>query len=336
MGIKNLSSIITTHAPNSITKKTFKDLLGKVVAIDAAIQVYAYVIALRNNAEDIKNIYGESTSHIHAVVSKALLLMDNGITPIYVFDGKPPTLKYNTLDKRREIRETAKKEMDEMDELGEDDVERKTKLFKKSTVITWKQMEQCKEVLRAMGIKVIDAPEESDSQCAYLTKELFAYGVGSEDMDILTFGAKKLLRNISSSKKNEIIEYDLSKILEELKYTQQEFIDLCILLGCDYVEHIDGIGPKKAKDIIDEYRSIDNFLQKSPDIKSGKYSIDEDYLESVQLARDYFLNGPAEVFTTNQLKLEAVNQRKLKDLLINKYSYSKTKVDKIIQKIINS
>jgi flap endonuclease-1 len=197
-------------------------------------------------------------------------------------------------------------------------------------------MDQCKEILRAMGIPVIESPEESDSQCALLTSNNVAYGVGSEDMDILTFGAKKLLRNISSSKRNEIIEYDLMKILEELKYTHQEFIDLCILLGCDYVDHIDGVGVKRAKDIIDEYRTIDNFLDKSPDIKSGKFKIDEGYLKEVKQARDYFLNGPGNIYIPNEVKLVNLDQKKIKELLINKYSYSKTKVEKIIKKIIDA
>jgi flap endonuclease-1 len=331
MGIKNLSSLIQIYAPNSIKKIHFDDLNGKKIAIDASLLIYSYVIAIRNTSEDLTNVDGEITSHIHAVVSKTLLYLDNGITPIFVFDGKPPVLKNDTLDKRKEVRETAKKLF-----LEENNEEKKIKLFKKSTIITWKQMDQCKEILRAMGIPVVEAPEESDSQCANLCKENIAYGVGSEDMDILTFGSNKLLRNISSSKKNEIIEYDLNKILNELNYTQQEFIDLCILLGCDYVNHIDGIGVKRAKDIIDEYRSIDNFLEKSNEIKNKKYEVDNDYINKVNKARNYFLNGPSIIYSNNQLKLGSLDQKKIKELLINKYSYSKIKVDKIIKKIIDA
>ena len=104
MGIKNLSSLIQSYAPSSITKKHFSDLTGKKLAIDASLLIYSYVIAIRNTSDDLKNIHGEITSHIHAVVSKTLLYLDNGITPIYVFDGKPPSLKNDTLDKRREER----------------------------------------------------------------------------------------------------------------------------------------------------------------------------------------------------------------------------------------
>ena len=333
MGIKNLSALLNLYAPKSITKKQFIDLTEKKIAIDASLLIYSYVIAIRNTSSDLTNTNGDMTSHIHAVVSKTLLYLDNSIIPIFVFDGKPPNLKSSVLDKRKEDRQIARKLLDDA---TDDDTDRKIKLFKKTTVITSKQMEQCKEILRAMGIPVIEAPEESDSQCASLTTDNDVYGVGSEDMDILTFGAKRLLRNISSSKKNEIVEYDLEKILVELQYTKEQFIDLCILLGCDYVEHIDGIGIKKAKEIIDEYKSIENFLEKSLDIINEKYIVSSNYLDKVKSARSYFLTAPSVDLLNNQLKLNLPNERKIKDLLINKYSYSKTKVEKIISKLINA
>jgi flap endonuclease-1 len=126
MGIKNLSSLLNTYAPNCISKKQFSDLTGKKIAIDSALLIYSYVIAIRNSSEDITNIDGEITSHIHAVVSKTLLYLDNGITPIYVFDGKPPSLKNDVLDKRKEEREMAKKLLED-----EEDDKLKSKHYKK-------------------------------------------------------------------------------------------------------------------------------------------------------------------------------------------------------------
>lgn len=47
-----------------------------------------------------------------------------------------------------------------------------------------------------------------------------------------------------------ITEFDLEKVLEELKLTMQQFIDLCILCGCDYATNIKGIGPVRALQLI--------------------------------------------------------------------------------------
>ena len=38
--------------------------------------------------------------------------------------------------------------------------------------------------------------------------------------------------------------------LFSFEFSQKEFVDLCILLGCDYVDKIKGIGPKKAIELV--------------------------------------------------------------------------------------
>lgn len=45
-------------------------------------------------------------------------LIENGIKPIYVFDGKPPNLKSGELEKRAERREEAKKQLEKAEEAG--------------------------------------------------------------------------------------------------------------------------------------------------------------------------------------------------------------------------
>jgi len=40
-----------------------------------------------------------------------------------------------------------------------------------------------------------------------------------------------------------------------------QFIDLCILLGCDYCDSIRGIGPVRAFDLISKYGSLESVLQ---------------------------------------------------------------------------
>ena len=51
--------------------------------------------------------------------------------------------------------------------------------------------------------------------------------------------------------------FHLDKILEGMALTREEFVDLCILLGCDYCATIRGIGPKKAVELIKQYKSIE-------------------------------------------------------------------------------
>lgn len=102
-----------------------------------------------------------------------------------------------------------------------------------------------------MGVPVVEAPCEAESQCAELAKHGKVYGAATEDMDALTFRTPKLLRKMTfSGTKQPILEIDCELMLTGLGLTYPEFIDLCILCGCDYTESIKGIGPKTALKLI--------------------------------------------------------------------------------------
>lgn len=68
------------------------------------------------------------------------------------------------------------------------------------------------------------------------------YGIATEDMDSLTFATPRLIRNLCTpvAQKVPINEYDYEKVLEGLKLSQDQFIDFCILCGCDYCGSIKG------------------------------------------------------------------------------------------------
>ncbi len=45
---------------------------------------------------------------------------------------------------------------------------------------------------------------------------------------------------MAAARKEPILEVDLAQVLTGLKLNQDEFIDLCVLLGCDYTDAIKG------------------------------------------------------------------------------------------------
>lgn len=106
-------------------------------------------------------------------------------------------------------------------------------------------IEDAKKMLRFMGTPVIEAPGEAEAQCAEIVKQGKAFGTASEDMDALTFGTHYLLRGFNS-KKEPIVQIELAKVLEGFEMTMEQFVDLCILCGCDYTCNIGGVGPVKA------------------------------------------------------------------------------------------
>lgn len=50
-------------------------------------------------------------------------------------------------------------------------------------------------------------------------------------------------------------------MIKDLGLTDDQFIDMCILCGCDYASKIEGIGPVKAYKYIKQYGSIENILE---------------------------------------------------------------------------
>ena len=174
------------------------------------------------------------------------------------------------------------------------------------------------------GIPFFESSTEADVLCAQLVKENKAYAVSSEDMDILTFGSPILIRGLSQKKSTK--EINLMKVLKDFNMSTDEFIDLCILLGCDYLPTIPRIGPKRAFDLIKYYGSIENFLEN----ESSKYNIPEDfnYIE----VRNYF-KKEEDIKNVGEIKLKLPKYNQIKDLMLNKYNFNEIKVNRMIKKI---
>ncbi|KPJ07740.1 Flap endonuclease 1 [Papilio machaon] len=142
--------------------------------------------------------------------------------------------------------------------------------------VTRQHGEEARELLKLMGVPVVEAPCEAEAQCAALVKAGKVYATATEDMDALTFGANVLLRHLtfSEARKMPVQEFHLDQVLKGLELNHTEFIDLCILLGCDYCGSIRGIGPKRAIELIKQHRSIEQVLH---NIDSNKYQPPEDW-----------------------------------------------------------
>lgn len=317
MGIHNLSKVIKTYAEAGIKTIEDSEIRGKVIALDTSNILYQFLIAIKNNTDDFTTKEGKITTHIHAILMKTISLIKRGIKPIFVFDGVPPSIKRDTLKGRNEDKDKARIKLSEATD------EEEIKKYKKRMVsVSQEQMDECKELLGYMGIPYIDALEEADSQCVYLVRKNIAHGVGSEDMDILTFGATRLYRSINS--KGKIVEYDLKTILEGLEYDMSQFIDMCILLGCDYCPTIEGIGMKRAYDLIKEFNDIEGVL------KNTKYKASEEFKEKYIVARRYFRKAPVYAVDKEDIVWKDIDRAALERLLVEKYEYSASNAMKIL------
>jgi len=288
MGIKQLYQVIAENAPNAIKSGEIKNHFGRKVAIDASMSIYSFLIAVRSDGQQLMSEAGDTTSHLMGMFYRTLRIVDNGIKPVYVFDGAPPKLKSGELAKRTARKAEATEAHEEAKETGTaEDVEK----FSRRTVrVTREHNTECKKLLKLMGIPYIDAPTEAEAQCAVLSRAGKVYAAASEDMDTLCFEAPILLRHLtfSEQRKEPIQEIHLARALEGLNMERKQFIDLCILLGCDYVEPIPKIGPNTALKLIREHGTLEKVVEHIEKDPKKKYTIPEDW--PYQEARELFFH----------------------------------------------
>ncbi|KAJ3277101.1 Elongation of fatty acids protein 2 [Terramyces sp. JEL0728] len=345
MGIHGLTKVIGDHAAAALASNEIKNYFGRKVAIDASMSIYQFLIAVRStDGNQLTNESGDTTSHLMGILYRTVRMVENGIKPCYVFDGKPPAMKSEEVTiinpagkawnkegrsnqrngksprnwRSREYRQVQQKNC-QGHQRGIDDL--------------MKHNEECQKLLDLMGIPWINAPCEAEAQCAALARAGKVYGVGSEDMDTLTFGAPVLLRHLtfSEAKKMPISEIHFQKILEGLEFTHEEFIDLCILLGCDYCDSIRGIGPHRAVQLMKEHRSIEKIL-KTLDPK--KYPIPESwpYQEARKLFKEPDVTDPSTV----ELKWKAPDEEEIVKYLVNEKQFNEERVRKTVQRMKKS
>jgi flap endonuclease-1 len=319
MGIKKMLKFLNTNYPNVIKTINEEDLDGKKIAIDISILLYQVVIAIRNSGADMFNNQGEISSHILGLFNKTINLLKMNIIPIYVFDGKPPVFKSQTIINRKEIKQKASDKLNTNDMNEEDTI----KYFKRTVYISKAQIEECIELLEIMGIPYIIAPEEADSQCAELVKNGIADGVLTEDMDIMTFGAKKIYRNLTSYSK-DTLEISMDDVFKELNVNYEQFVELCLLFGCDYCDYLNDMKPEQIYKYFSKHK---NFIDTINNIKKDGYKVED--TSDYKIYKEYFMNAP--IKNIKDINIKKCDISKLEKLLVGKYGLVKMRINNKLQ-----
>jgi flap endonuclease-1 len=262
MGV-NLTPVITRH---QVDLEYFR---GKTLAVDAAIELYQFlsIVRLRDGSQ-LMDSHGHVTSHLSGIVFRTTrFIADFGIRPIFVFDGKPPDLKAAEIEKRREARKQALAEYEKAKAAG--DMAAAWSKAVMSSRLTREMVDDAKRLLSLLGIPFVQAPSEGEAQAASMVQRGQAYTVAGKDYDSLLFGSPRLARFVALQSREflpsigryrvsppEII--DLEENLKAMSLSRKQLVEAAILVGTDFDEGVEGIGPKKAVEALKKYGSIES------------------------------------------------------------------------------
>ncbi len=327
MGV-NLRDIV----PKTAVK--LEDLSGKTIAIDAYNALYQFLAIIRQpDGTPLKDTTGKVTSHLSGLLYRTSNLVQMGIKPIYIFDGAPPVLKAEEIQRRRQIKIEAAVHYEKA--IAKGDIA-KARMFAQATTSMKDYMEaDAQRLLDLIGLPWIQAPSEGEAQAAYMTKRGYADYCASQDYDSLLFGAPMLLRNVTVSgrrklpSKNIYIDvvpelFMLDRVLKECEITYGQLIDVGILIGTDFnPDGIKGLGPKTALKLIKEYGTLEKAL---PHIKNAEFP------HPPEKIREIFLHPKVRDDFT--LEWKKPNVEGIVNFLVREKDFSEARVRKALEKML--
>ena len=181
-----------------IVKKevSIQDLAGKKVVVDGNNILYQFLATIRQqDGTPLMDSKGNITSHLNGLFYRTTKLMQSGIKPCFVFDGKAPDLKFAERERRAGLKKEAAKLYE--DAKSREDVDDMKKYGMRTSRLTKEMIAEAAELLDALGLPVVFAPSEGEAQAAYMAKQGDVYAEISQDYDCLLFGVPRMIQNLT-------------------------------------------------------------------------------------------------------------------------------------------
>jgi flap endonuclease-1 len=298
--------------------------LAGVAAIDANNALYQFLTIIRQpDGTPLMDQHGCVTSHLSGILFRTANFLAKGIKPVFVFDGQPAVLKQETIDGRRKVRDEAGEKWKEALERG--DEAEAYKQARSSTRVDATIIRTSKELLRLMGIPVVQAPGEGEAQAAYMVLKGDARYAVSQDYDTLLFGTPTLVRNLTVSGKRKIRgrtitvnpeRIVLTEVLGGLQITREQLIEIGILVGTDFNPGVHGVGPKTGLKLVQKGEFEAKLKESVPDFDPAPVI-------------DLFLHPPV----TNDYALTwgHPDSEGIKKMLCDGYDFAEERVEKALE-----
>ena len=313
-------------------KTTLEAFSTRVIAIDAYNAIYQFLASIRGpDGLQLMDSQGRVTSHLSGLLYRNVNFLSLGIKPVYVFDGKAPSLKAAEIQRRKQIKKDATIKYERA--IAEGNLEDARKFAQQTTSMRDGMVKESKKLLECFGIPYIDAQSEGEATAAHLTNTGQAYASASQDYDSILCGAKRLVRNFTSSGRRRIPNSNTyidvvpeviqtQKVLDALGLTREKLIDVGILIGTDFNPNgFERIGPKTAIKMIRKHSRLEDI----PQIQEQLQRIDFEQI------REIFLNP--KVTDVEEITFEKVDYEAITDYLVKERSFSNDRVNSTLNRL---
>lgn len=286
MGIKNLMKYIKQNHSEAIINKDISELEHKIVCIDTPCLMYKYKFS---------NFSEGKTNWVNNLIFFLLKSIEYNIDCVFVLEGNAPEQKNETKAERVKAREGVVKRSSYLTKLFTDFLD--TGVVSEELSVEWNKLKHSGsfnpeiyekmlknrqiysehvtkedyslflEVIDAFNICSVQSNNEAETTCSYILSQKKCDYIYSHDTDVLAYkGVNGFISDINLKDKNFTF-VDKVILLQQLKFTEDEFIDFCILCGTDYNKTINKVGIVSSLKLITKQRTIENLSISPEDIQ---------------------------------------------------------------------
>lgn len=274
MGIGGVSEYIRSNCKKGRKIIPLSKFANKAIAIDAPgffwrrwAVAHAKIVDETDDIDLLKPVDTEKVFQecFKIFVDFILKWMKFNITPVFIFDGEPRDEKSDTIETRISSHKKRKDKIEELIEnlkakdpnlIEERDYVELRKALRNDVKPKYKSLVFFKDFLDLLGLPWFQSVHDAEQLCAVLVIEGYAAASFTCDQDIYAFGSSFTIIQPVDEANMEYV--DLEIVLEEIGLDYPQFVDACILSGCDFNKKIKGIAFKTALKIIKKFGRIEN------------------------------------------------------------------------------
>ena len=253
-----ISSLLPSLRSIVRTKHVGEAYGGKRVAVDSYCWLHRGAYSC--SVELVEGI--PTDKFVTSFMKRAHMLRRCDVEAVYVFDGGRMPGKADEEADRRRARVEAKHKARAHKRAGNDVAA--NEMYQRAVDVSPEMALAVIEALKKDGFSTVVAPYEADAQMAYLVRHGFVDGVVTEDSDLVPHRCASVFFKMDNDGMGQEIRYAdvvANRDLSFAGFTPDQFLEMCVMSGCDYLPSLPGVGIKKAHALMRRFKRHDAALR---------------------------------------------------------------------------